>query len=77
MTYAFTLQVSGIDPRQEKYEDTLYEAGCDDALVAVIDGVLFLDFHREAASFEQAVQSARRNVERAGGKVVKVAPLPE
>jgi hypothetical protein len=27
-------------------EDALYEAGCDDALIAVVNGRMFLDFHR-------------------------------
>ena len=77
MTYEFTLEVSGIDTGRDNYEDALFEAGCDDALIAVIDGTLFLDFHRAGSSFEDAVKSASRNVETAGGKVVRVLPTPE
>jgi hypothetical protein len=77
MNYGFTLQVSGIDLRRDSYEDALYEAGCDDALIAVVDGTMFLDFHRDGPSFRRAVESASRDVEQAGGRVVKVAPLPE
>jgi hypothetical protein len=77
MNYAFTLEVSGIDTAQDNYEDALYEAGCDDALVAVVNGTLFLDFHRDALSFEDAVKSASRNVELAGGKVIRVVSTPE
>ena len=76
MTCAFTLEVSGIDTGQEKYEDALYDAGCDDALIAVVNGSLYLDFHRDGLSFEDAVESASRNVERAGGKVIRAVPLP-
>lgn len=75
MNHLFTLQVSGIDPEQN--EDALYDAGCDDALIAVIDGTVYLDFDREAPSWDQAVESAKRDVERAGGKVVGVMPTPE
>ena len=77
MNYAFTLEVSGIDTGRENYEDALYEAGCDDALIAVVNGTMYLDFHREASSFEDAVKSASRNVKLAGGKVVRVVPTPE
>jgi hypothetical protein len=77
MNYAFTLEVSGIDIGRENYEDALFEAGCDDALIAVVNGALLLDFHREGVSFEDAVKSASRGVELAGGKVVRVVSTPE
>jgi hypothetical protein len=73
MNYAFTLEVSGIDIGRENYEDALFEAGCDDALIAVVNGTLLLDFHRDGVSFE----SAARGVELAGGKVVSVVTTPE
>jgi hypothetical protein len=76
MSHLFTIQVSGIDLSRD-YEDALYGAGCDDALIAVIDDALYLDFDREAPSFEQAVSSAKSDVERAGGRVVRVLPTPE
>lgn len=64
-SHRFTVQVSGIDLSGD-YEDALYGAGCDDALIAVIDDVLYLDFDREAPSFAQAAESAKNDVERAG-----------
>jgi hypothetical protein len=75
MNHTFTLQVSGIDTRGA-FEDALYAAGCRDALIAVIGGVLYLDFDREGPSFAQAVNSAPDAVEAAGGKVVRVVPPP-
>jgi hypothetical protein len=77
MNYAFTLEVSGIDTGRENYEDALFEAGCDDALIAGVNGQMFLDFHRDGLSFEDAVKSASREVEVAGGKVIRVVPTPE
>jgi hypothetical protein len=68
--FSFTLQVTGIDPK--KYETVLHRAGCDDALIAVVNGDMFLDFDREAPSYEKAVAAAVLTVEKAGGKVVKV-----
>jgi hypothetical protein len=38
------MPVSGIETGRENYEDALYEAGCDDALIAVVNGTMFLDF---------------------------------
>jgi hypothetical protein len=57
MIYSFTLAISGIDTTRS-YEDKLYEAGCSDALIAVVDGTVYLDFDREALSFAHAVNSA-------------------
>lgn len=75
MNHAFTLRVSGIDPTGD-YEDRLHDAGCDDALVAVVGGTVYLDFDRDAASFDAAVRSAQQDVERAGGRVEAVMPPP-
>lgn len=76
--YGFTLRVMGIDTHRDDFPDALYEAGCDDALVLVQgDGQLLLDFHRDESSFDEAVLSASRNIEQAGGTVVKVEQLPE
>ncbi len=75
MSHAFTLRVSGIDI-SGNYEDRLYEAGCSDALVVVVDGQLYLDFDRQGPSFEAAVKSAQADVERAGGHVEAVQAPP-
>jgi hypothetical protein len=72
--FSFTVQVSGLDPAQDDYEERLFRAGCGDGLVAVIDGKLFVDFDREAASFDTAVASASGDIERAGGHVVHALP---
>src|ERR1700738_4242640 len=66
MNYAFTLEVSVIEIGRENYEGALFEAGCDDALIAVVNGTLLLDFHRDGLTFEDAVKSASRGVELAG-----------
>jgi len=76
MTHLFTIQVTGIDLSKD-FEDALYEAGCDDALIAVIDDTLYLDFDRDAPSFDLAVESAKRDAQRAGGQVVRVMQTPE
>ena len=40
----FTLIVDGADPRSEPFIDALFEAGCDDATVGLVDGVQYVDF---------------------------------
>ena len=58
--FSFTLEVSGINSADGiPYEDRLYAAGCSDALVAVVNGTLFVDFDREAPSYEKAVRPPR------------------
>ena len=74
MRYAFTLHVSGIK-LTDNYEDRLFGAGCSDALIAVIDNALYLDFDREALSLDAAVESAKRDVARAGGRVIEVLSI--
>jgi hypothetical protein len=75
--YSFTVEVSYADTHSQVFEDRLYEAGCDDALVAVVDGKLLLDFGRSALDFDKAVELARNDIERAGGHVISVEPIDE
>ncbi len=53
----------------------LYESGCDDALVCVVNGQLTIDFDREASSLNEAISSASRDIEKAGGKVIDILPI--
>jgi hypothetical protein len=73
--HSFTLEVSGIRPENPRFEDALFKAGCNDALVAVVDDKIYLDFDREAPTFDLAVASATRDVSSAGGQVVHVEPI--
>jgi len=75
MRFSFTVQVSGMSMDADYYEDALYKAGCADALIAVVGGTLFVDFDREAPSFEDAVKSATLCIENAGGKVASVKQI--
>jgi hypothetical protein len=73
--YAFTIEVDQASLPGDEYDSALYEAGCDDALVAVVDGRLMVDFEREGDSYDRAVASAVQDLERAGAKVVRVASI--
>lgn len=64
--YEFTLILSGVQELTREVLDAFYEAGCDDALIGMRDGIAYAEFCREAASFRKAVLSAIRDVESAG-----------
>jgi hypothetical protein len=75
-TYEFTLLVEGADLQRDAAQNALFEAGCDDATIAVTAGVQHLHFDREARSFADALVSAISEVEHEGlgVRVVRVAP---
>jgi hypothetical protein len=59
---------------EETKEDAnrLYEAGCADGSMSTSGGIMRIDFHREAASLEEAIRSAIGNVQAAGFQVAHV-----
>ena len=74
--HQFSLIFSGPTELTQELEDSLYEAGCSDALLGIQDGHVFLDFHREAPSFRIALMSAIADVECAGVglELIRVEP---
>ena len=73
--YAFTVEVTGIDTESDGYEDILYEAGCSDALIMVVEERLTLDFDRDAPTYHQAIEAARQAIEKAGGTIVDIKAI--
>ena len=61
----FVLVLSGDAELDGELEDGLFEAGCDDAILALRNGVLYLEFARRAPSLDVAIRSAVRDVRRA------------
>lgn len=70
--YEFTLILEGPLELTEEIADDLFQAGCDDGTPSTRNGVFSIDFHREAKSLEEAIQSAIRNVKAAGYRVERV-----
>ena len=70
--YDFTLVVSNRADLTEGLADALYSAGCDDATPGACEGVITVEFHREAASLEEAIRTAIKNVRTAGLEVDRV-----
>lgn len=62
-THNFTLVLSGLPEFMEEMAHTLYESGCDDALISTHNGIPCLEFDRDAESFSEAVLSAIYDVE--------------
>jgi len=75
-SYQFTLVLKNIDEKTAGLEDSLYETGCDDALINYRNGAVYLEFDREANSLEDAVVSAITDVRSASidADVASVAP---
>lgn len=76
-SFSFRLVFSDATEIDRELEDALFEAGCDDALLGLCEGVLFLIFDREAPSYRVALISAIMDVERAGVglELVRVEPI--
>jgi hypothetical protein len=71
-TYSFSVVLAGISELTPEIADALYEAGCDDAGVGTCDGILTVDFDREADSLGDAIGSAVKDVERAGCAIARI-----
>lgn len=69
--FSFTLWLAD-DPRDvDDWSHALYEAGASDSTCGISNGQLFVDFDRQAASLEDAIRSAHRNVQAAGLRVLR------
>ncbi len=75
--YQFTLVLKNVEEDTLGLEDSLYEAGCSDALINFRSGTVYLDFDRKAVSLEDAVVSAIKNVESSSVKAVVASVAPE
>jgi len=74
--FKFAVIASGLDPAEDDVFDRFYEAGCDDATIAFQNGHIIVDFTRDAASLEEAIASAIRDVAKTGAKVERIEPDP-
>jgi hypothetical protein len=72
--YSFTLTIEGADILSDAAQNSLFEAGCDDATFGMSHGTQTADFDREAVDFAEALASAVKAVESTvpGARVVEV-----
>lgn len=64
-TYHFTIFVRDA-VFDDSLEDTLYNAGLDDALLCTVDDLVYLEFDRKAPNAKTAISSAFADLNRAG-----------
>ncbi len=72
MKFDFTIYLGDPLELTDEVADALFTAGCDDGSPGMCNGDFSIDFHREAASLDEAVRSAIANVESAGYRVARV-----
>jgi len=70
--YEFTLILSKGTGLTEDLAEALFEAGCDDGSPGSCEGVVSIDFHRNAESLEAAIRSAIADVQKARCTVAQV-----
>ena len=68
--FVFTLK--GFNLEETDLDEKLYDAGCDDATIWSTGGRIYASFAREATSLEEAIESAKQDVAKAGGEVLSV-----
>ena len=74
--HEFTVILTSAEESEED-ANRLVEAGCADGSISTSDGVTRIDFHRKAASLEEAIRMAIGNVQSAGFQVAHVLIEPE
>jgi hypothetical protein len=70
--WEFTLILRDVSEMTGDLANALYDAGCDDATVGSSSGLARVSFSREAAALQDAIQSAARDVQRAGCDIARV-----
>lgn len=73
-SYEFTFILSGIDPEAKDIEEKFFDAGCCDATLVFMKGLLAVSFDREAEAYVHAVVSAYRDVLKTGATVERFEP---
>jgi len=75
--FQFTLILKNIDGHHLKLEESLYEAGWDDALINFRNGTAYLDFDRKAFTLKEAIISAIKQVESSSLGVIVIGVAPD
>ena len=70
--HEFTVILAGISQITEEAAKALYVAGCDDGSPGSCDGLVSVDFHRDAPSLEEAIRSAIVDIRNAGFQVDRI-----
>ncbi len=68
----FTVWIEAPDEELLAWSDRLFDAGGDDTSPGNTDGKCHVEFHREAGTLKDAIQSARLTLQKAGLSVQRV-----
>jgi len=71
-TFDFTVILASKEDLSEDDAEKLFEASCDDGTPGVSNRVAMIYFSRHAASFQEAIVSAKADVEKAGFEVARI-----
>ena len=69
--HEFTIVLANVEELTAELADALYEV-FDDGTAGSCNGEVFIDFHRKAPTFSEAVQSAMADVHKAAQEVARV-----
>ena len=72
--YNFAFLVSGVKAHDDDFADRFFEAGCDDATLMLVRGVVAVCFAREADNYAHAVVSAYANILATGAEIERFEP---
>ena len=72
--HEFSFVVSGVDPGADDFEDRFAAAGCDDATLMLVNGLVAVAFVRQADNYAHAVISAYQSVLTAGATLERFEP---
>ncbi len=72
--FEFNFIVSGVDPHADDFADRFFEAGCDDATIMLVRGLIVVSFARQADQFDQAVLSGYRDIRKTGAHFERFEP---
>lgn len=72
--FSFSFVLSGIDTSDDAFVDLFYEAGCDDATLALMKGFVVASFDREAPDYVHAAVSAFKDILKTGAIIERFEP---
>ena len=72
--FEFAFIVSGVDTSDDAFADRFFEAGCDDATLMLVNGLVAVCFVRAAENFSHGVVSAYADIMKTGAVIERFEP---
>lgn len=71
--FSFTIFIRDLSSSDICIEDRLFAAGCNDALVCLINDDIYLEFQRTAENLDLAINSAIKDIEKATACSIQIS----